>query len=115
MVADDPAIAAVQAELERALPMIKGAQASIEGIVGGPVGAQTVLIALFIVFCGRGLLTIGDKLLTFYLEEKRAARVERQRVADEARAIGQANAARMHDIAATGLRSGVIRPLGRMG
>ena len=115
MVTDDPATAAVQAELERALPMIKGAQASIEGIVGGPVGAQTVLIALFIVFCGRGLLTIGDKILTFYLEEKRAARIERQRLADELRSVGQASAARMGEIAATGLRSGAIRPLGRMG
>lgn len=112
MVADDPAVAAVQAEMEKALPFIKGAKDGLESVVGGPVGADTVLLALFIVFCGRGLLTMGDKILTFWLEERRAHRLERERLAEEARASGRARAALAIENAASGLRSGVIRPAG---
>lgn len=113
MVVDDPAVAAVQAELERALPFIKGAKDGLESLVGGPVGANTVLLALFIVFCGRGLLTMGDKVLMFWLEERRAHRIALEEARRDARAHGQARAAAAIENATDGLRSGVIRPVPR--
>lgn len=117
MVADDPAVAAVQAELEKALPFIKSAKDGLENLVGGPVGAETVLVALFIVFCGRGLLGMADKLLTFWLEgrrDERQARLEDRRDARERQSRqdgGRRSPA--HERAATGLRSGSIRPIGK--
>lgn len=112
MVADDPAVAAVQAEMEKALPFIKGAKDGLESVVGGPVGAETVLLALFIVFCGRGLLTMADKVLTFWLEERRAVRQALEEARRDAREAGRAKAAAMIENAASGLRSGAIRPAG---
>lgn len=109
MMVDDPAVAAVQAELERALPFIKGAKDGLENVVGGPVGVEAVLFALFIAFCGRGVLQIADKLLTHALAERTAEREARQEAAREARARAEAHAARAMENAAPGLRSGVLR------
>lgn len=113
MAVDDPAVAAVQAELERALPFIKGAKDGLENVVGGPVGVEAVLVALFIVFCGRGVLQLADKILTHALAERAADREERQHARREAAARVEAHAARIAENAAPGLRSGVLRVLPR--
>lgn len=57
----DPSVAVLREELMKTLPAIAGAKAQMEGIVGKAIGPETLLIALFIVFCGRGVVMIADK------------------------------------------------------
>jgi hypothetical protein len=74
MVNDDPVVAILEQELNRALPAIAAAKGQMEAIMGGPVGAEAILLALFIVFCGRQVMMLLHKAFDMWQEERRAAR-----------------------------------------
>lgn len=80
----DPAVATLRDELMKTLPTIAGAKAQMEGIVGKSIGPETLLLALFIVFCGRGVMMVLDKAV----DEWRATRKDRRDREREDRALG---------------------------
>lgn len=83
----DPAVAALREELMKTLPAIANAKAQMEGILGKAVGPETLLLALFIVFCGRTSMMILDKAL----DEWRATRRERREREREEREANRYN------------------------
>jgi len=80
----DPTVAVLRDELMKTLPTIAGAKAQMEGIVGKSIGPETLLLALFIVFCGRGVMMVIDKTV----DEWRATRKDRRDREREDRALG---------------------------
>lgn len=86
----DPAVAALRDELMKTLPTIAGAKAQMEGIVGKAIGPETLLIALFIVFCGRGVMAIAAKAF----DEFQLTRAHRRECEREERAAAALLAAR---------------------
>lgn len=77
----DPAVAALRDEFMKTLPMIAGAKQQMEAIVGKSIGPETLVLCLFIVFCGRGVVAIANSMV----EEFRLSRKERRDVAKEER------------------------------
>lgn len=94
MVAADPAtVNSLNEELLKTLPSLKAVKDQMEGFIGGPVGAETIIMALFIVFCGRQVMTILDKAFDMWREERRATIAYRREQATADRAYAGAEAA----------------------
>lgn len=74
----DPNVAVLRDELMKTLPMIASAKSQMEGIIGKAVGPETLLLALFIVFCGRGVMSLLDKAFEEFREGRKYRR-ERDR------------------------------------
>lgn len=82
LVASDPdTVNVLEQELLKTLPSLKGVKDQMESFIGGPVGAETIIAALFIVFCGRQVMTILDKAFDMWREERRANKLHQRELA----------------------------------
>jgi hypothetical protein len=71
---DDPTVQLLEEELLRTLPAIGETQKQMAAIVGEPVGVHGLLLALFIVFCGRQFMVLLAKAIDVWADERKAGR-----------------------------------------
>lgn len=103
----DPVIGILQDELAKSIPSIAQTKSQIEAITGHAVGPATILIALFIVFCGRQVMQLMLKGFDLWAEERRADRDVR--IAERAKKAGATYTAPAPQIA---LPASVAKPAG---